>query len=182
MSLANLNCVITDLSSNQVEKQIAALDKAGEIVDVLVRKAVDALKCGPDRLFVAERLYRFGSVVIPPLGDLLEPSDDSEVHILASMVLLQLGSKVGIPWLLDAIVKDDEYACMAAHRLAEAGIADAGSRIVARLRSPELDLDQIVSLLSALEHLDHEIPKDLQRQFTAPDVPWQVRTIASQQK
>jgi len=140
---------------------------------------VDALKRGPHRLFVAERLYRFGSVAIDLLEELLETSDNSEIKILASMVLLQLGSRGGVPCLLDAIVKDDAYVCMAAMRLAEAGIVEAGDRIVARLRLCELDeFDLIVSLLSALEKLGHEIPKDLRKRF-ASDVPWQICTMLS---
>jgi hypothetical protein len=155
------------------------LDEALEIVNVLARKAVDAFKRGPERLFVAERLYRFGSVVMTPLEKLLETSEDSELRILASMVLLQLGSTVGVPWLLNAIVNDDEYACMAAMRLAEAGIVDAGDGIVARLRSCELEMDGVVGLLFALEKLGHEIPLDLRKRFAAPDVPWHIRTMMS---
>lgn len=40
MRLPNLQSVMTNLGSNQIENQITALDKASEIVDILARKAV----------------------------------------------------------------------------------------------------------------------------------------------
>jgi len=183
MNRVDLYSVITDLSADQVEKQIAALDNASEIVNALVKSAVNAFRRGPDRLFVAERLYRLGSVVVAPLEELLDKSDNPEVKILASLVLLQFGSTSGVPCLLDAIVKDCEYACMAANRLAEMGITEASDRIIARLRlcDPK-QVDLVVCLLSALEKLGSELPSDLRNRFATPDVPWQIRTMLDNAK
>ena len=44
MCLANLNTVMTNPGSNFVEKQIAALEQAEEIVTALVSKSVEAFK------------------------------------------------------------------------------------------------------------------------------------------
>jgi hypothetical protein len=57
------------LDTNQVEKQVPALEQATEIVNSLAFKAVDALIRGPNRFLVAERLQLLGSVVVP-LGEI----------------------------------------------------------------------------------------------------------------
>ena len=46
----DLHSIMADLSSNQIEKQIAALDNASEIINTLAKKAVDAFTRSPDRL------------------------------------------------------------------------------------------------------------------------------------
>lgn len=170
--------VIEDLDSNQVENQIPALEQATKIVNSLAVKAVDALRRGPNRFLVAERLNLLGSVVAPHLEKLLKESDDSETRILAAIVLLQLGSKVGVPCLLDALNKDEEYAGLAAEHLAKVGIKEANYHIINRLRSCKLkQVDIVVSLLDALAKLGGILPSDLRERLVASDAPWQIRTM-----
>lgn len=84
MSRFSLDSVIQNLDTNQVEKQVPALEQATEIVNSLAFKAVDALIRGPNRFLVAERLQLLGSVVVPHLEKLLQESDDLETKILAA--------------------------------------------------------------------------------------------------
>ncbi len=99
-----------DLDSTEIAKQIPAVEESVTIVDGLAIKAVEALQNSSNPFLVAERLNRFGSIIVPHLEKLLQESNNSEVNILASLVLLQLNSQVGIPFLLAAIKNDEEYA------------------------------------------------------------------------
>ena len=121
---------------------------------------------------------RFDSIVIPYLEQLIDRSKNSEVKILAALVLLQQNSKAGISVLLNAIEGDLEYAALAAQHLATAGIKDAIEPICERLRNSKLEeIDLIVSLLDSLKKLDAQLPQDLLQRFNTNDTPWQIKTI-----
>ncbi len=178
MSRFSLDLVIQNLDTDQVEKQVPALEQATEIVNSLALKAVDALIRGPNRFLVAERLQLFGSVIVPHLEKLLQESDDLETKILAALVLLQFDSGVGVPCLLDAVAKNEDYGGLVAEHLAKKGIKEALSPIINRLLTCELkEVDLVVNLLDALDKLGGEIPSELRQRLTAPDTPWQIRTM-----
>lgn len=178
MSVFNLDRAIEYLETNQIDKQVSALEDATEMVNFLAIKAVDALRRGPNRFLIAERLNRFGSVIVPHLEELLKNSDNSEARILAAIVLLQLDSRVGVPYLVDAITNDEDYAGLAASHLAKVGIKAAIEPMIKRLRNCEIkDVDLVVSLLDALAKLGGEIPSELRQLLMAADVPWQIRTM-----
>ncbi len=184
MKVVNLNLLMKDLDSTEIAKQIPAVEESVTIVDGLAIKAVEALQNSSNPFLVAERLNRFGSIIVPHLEKLLQESDNSEVNILASLVLLQLNSKVGLSFLLVAIKDDEEYAILAAQHLAKAGINDAIEPICDRLRNSkleEIDLDLIVSLLDALGKLNNKLPEDLLKSFLSADSPWQIKTIVQEQ-
>lgn len=182
MSQANLDLLTENLDSQQVELQIPAIEETANIVDALAKKAVAALENTPNRFLVAERLNRFGSIIIPHLEKLLSQSSNSEVKILASLVLFQQNSKIGIPILLNAVRDDDEYAILAARHLAQAGIQDAVKPICDRLGNSSLEeVDLIVSLLDSLEKLNARFPQNLLQRFSSENVPWQIETILKNQ-
>lgn len=182
MSQANLDLLLENLDSQQIELQIPAVEETANIVDALAKKAVAALENSPNRFLVAERLNRFGSIIIPHLEKLLGQSSSSEVKILASLVLLQQNSKIGIPILLNATRDDDEYAILAARHLAQAGIQDAVKPICDRLRSSNLEeVDLIVSLLDSLNKLNSKVPQDLLQHLSSKDTSWQIKTMLEEQ-
>lgn len=177
MSQVNLNSLIKDLDSKQRERQILAIEEATRLVETLAIKAVASLQISSNKYLVAERLTAFGSIIIPHLEKLLNESTDLEVQILASLVLLQLNSKTGVPFLLGAIKEDKHYAGLAAQHLAEAEIKDAIEPICDRLRSSNFEeIDLIVSLLDSLNKLNSKLPSDLLQRFSSDSIPWQVKT------
>jgi hypothetical protein len=177
MSEFNFNSVIEDLGANYIETQLPALEKAIEIVNFLVRQAVSALVGSPNRFLVAERLSRFGSLAIPHLEQLLQSSDDLEVKILSSLVLLQLNSKSGLPTLLEAIKPDCEYAGLVSKHLAKAKIEKAIQPIVDCLNIRALgEIDLVVNLLEALAELEGDLPTELHQLMGNKDIPWQIST------
>jgi hypothetical protein len=183
MSKVNLNSLIENLASQKIEQQIPAIEETANIIETLAKKAVEALENSSNRFLLAERLNRFGSIIIPYLEQLLARSNNSEVKILAALVLLQQNSKAGVPILLNAIRSDREYAGLSAQHLATVGIKDAINPICDRLRHSELqEIDLIVSLLDSLSKLDAELPQDLLKRFSADNIPWQIKTICQDTK
>lgn len=182
MSKVNLNSLIEDLDSQQIEQQISAIEETVNIIETLAKRAVAALENSPNRFLVAERLNRFGSIIVPHLEQLLDKSKNSEVKILASLVLLQQNSQAGISILLNAIESDREYAVLAAQNLATAEIKDAIEPICDRLRNSNLaEIDLIVSLLDSLNKLNAKLPQDLYQSLSTDNVPWQIETKLKEQ-
>src|SRR5690242_12970901 len=134
MTSIDLDAALTDFASDQLERQIPALDQLCELVNCLVKLAVDKLETGPERFLVAERLHNLGGTAIVPLESLLMRTDNREVRILASLVLLQLESLTGVPWLLQGILEDRNYATLIVSHVAHHRISATAERIVARLR------------------------------------------------
>ncbi|MEM8721919.1 MAG: hypothetical protein AAGE84_21920 [Cyanobacteria bacterium P01_G01_bin.39] len=178
MSQVNLNSLMENLDSPQISRQIPAMDEATAIVETLAIKAVDSLKTSSNPFLVAERLGRFGSVIVPHLEMLIQDSHNWEVKILASLVLLQLNSQVGVPILLNAIEDNEEYAILAAQHLAQANVKEAIQLIWNRLRKSKLEqVDLIESLLASLSRLNRKLPQDLWQRFTANEMPWEIKTM-----
>ncbi|MDY6802807.1 MAG: hypothetical protein SXA11_03240 [Cyanobacteriota bacterium] len=164
------------LESEELETQVIALEAAAEIVNLFALKTVETFSKAAHKFPLAERLYRFGSIIVPHLEQLLDRTEDSETKILAAVVLLRLGSSRGIDVLLNAISRDEQYPCLAASSLAAAGVKKAINPIGDRLRSATFEeIDLIVGLLTALEELNGEIPADIYRRFTVADAPWQIK-------
>jgi hypothetical protein len=178
MDRTDVVSLMADLSSNEVEIQIPALDKLCELVGEIVESSVVALRHGPERFLVAERLPRLGSVAVGPLERLLKETQDEETQILASLVLLRLRSRTGVPRLLEAVMDSHEYSGLAANLLAESKVIEVADRIVMKLRSADpTDIDLIVSLLNALKVCEVALPSDLRQKFSNPSLAWQIRTM-----
>ena len=180
----NADAKIADLLSGIVsennDEQIASLDSAIEIANTLAERAVQGLRNRSNRLFVAERLIKLGFIVVAPLEQLLISSSDSEEKIVASMVLIDLNSRVGVPYLLDAIETNEDIACLAAHKLANANVTEAVDKIISRLSRAKLsDIDLVVCLLLALKKLNASLPLELNKRFSSDASPWQIRTLLS---
>jgi hypothetical protein len=178
MNKLDLYQTVENLESGELEKQVCALEGAVEIVNLLAFKTVETFEKASHKFPIADRLYRFGSIMVPHLEQLLEKTEDLETKILAAVVLLRLGSQVGVDVLLNAISRDKQYPCLAASCLAAAGIKIAINPISDRLRNASFEeIDLIVGLLTALEELNGEIPPDIYRLFTVADAPWQIKAI-----
>ncbi|MGL5134534.1 MAG: hypothetical protein ACRC78_18555 [Planktothrix sp.] len=179
MNQKKLNVVLEDLDSSNLETQVLAVEQAGDIVQVLAMKVLETFKTSNNPLLIAERLYRFGSILVPYLETLFQETENSELKLLSAIVLLRLGSKVGVSYLLQAIIDDQQYPCLVASCLASIPIYEAINPILQRLRSADLqEIDLIISFLTVLEELNHNIPNDLYQRFTASEAPWQVQAVA----
>jgi hypothetical protein len=175
----NLADDLERLKSSDLETKIVALDKITADVSKIVHEAVNALNDEENAYFVAERLGRFGSLAIAPLEVVLQKSSSVEVQELAALVLARIGSKTGVPILLQAVLSSKDHACSAARQLAHAGISEAKDNLITRLRSitpiKPSDTDVILCLAISLKKLGFEIPADIVARFTAPDADMLLR-------
>lgn len=170
--------LIGTLKSSQLEDKLRAIDQMVDIANLLAKESVKALEQDSGRLFIAERLHRFGSIVMPDLEDLFNKSEKEEVRILAALVLFQLGFRQGIPYLKEILQGSSEYVPLIALRLTETEEQEFAEVIINRLRSAQdAENDIIVALLSSLKNIKVGLPPDLKERFSSSDVPWQVRTM-----
>ena len=185
------------LNASDTKAQAQAIDEAIQVNFLLADAAVYALQHGQDRYFVAERLHNFGSVIVEPLQALLKESTNTEAKILASLVLLRLGSKVGISILLEAVLTEpvDRYASLVVDRLAANSISEASTAIIARLRQfilreadlgksfeSNADKDFVVSSLHAMQTLNSPLPQDLLTYLTALGIPVEINSLLSSER
>jgi hypothetical protein len=190
MNNLDITQIMKDLESSQIERHIPAVEKAAEIVrnlkkqentsklvNQLVTKAIETFQNSSHPFLVSDRLSDLGESAIPHLENILMESNNSELNILAAVVLLNLGSKAGISILLDAVLYDESYHMWAAHCLTRHGIKEAIPLIINRLRKCEIskENDAIVSLLASLEESDGELPPDLHERFSVPDATTDLR-------
>ena len=67
-----------NLESGELEKQVIAVDTAAEIVNLLALKTVETFSKATHKFSLAERLYRFGSIIVPHLEQLFNKTEDLE--------------------------------------------------------------------------------------------------------
>ena len=178
MKPIDLNVTLSDLESGNIEKQMAALEQARDIVKILVEKSVGALENSSDRVFVAERLSSFGSIAIPPLEAVLANSDNSEVKTHASLVLLQLGSKSGVAHLMHEMAQVSDYACLIARHMVRAEIVESREAIVAYLRASNLEkAGSIICLLRLINREKIELPEDIRERLINANIAAQIQSF-----
>ena len=187
----DLQSVVENLESDRIELQGPAVEEAVDIANVLVVKAVDALRRGPHRFPIAERISRFGSIALPHVEQLFRESQDSEVQLLCALILLGLGSKVGVPYLLDAVLTREDYGFFAPLYLARANVKQVIEPILICLRRFDFQnidpndyrsIDAIGLLLGLLEEVETDLPPDLYEQLSHADVPWRIRMRLQQMR
>jgi hypothetical protein len=168
--------IIERLGSNDPAEQGTAMTDARTAFDAVADAAVSALERGPNRFIIAERLHPLGSILVPRLEKVVQQANAEEARILASLVLLQLGSKLGVPVLLQAVEHNWSYAGLSAAHLARAKVIDAAPIIISRLwATPLEEVDLCVRLIDALKGLGVALPPDLDSKLRQEGVPWQIR-------
>jgi hypothetical protein len=177
----DLEPTLARLESDSLSEQAAALDEATFILIEFGKRVVNQFVHTNDRFIIWERLFRFGMFVIEPLKEVLLSTDDLELRGMSAMVLLKLGDKTGVPFLLEIIATGDMLLCQAAYRLAEAQITEAGDRMIERLRllkfTEKYQKDYIQCLLIALQRLGKTLPPDLVERFLGIEAPWEIRVL-----
>jgi hypothetical protein len=175
---SDIDRITAGLRSKEPQDQVEALELAEALLEQIVQAAVEALERGPNRFLVAERLHWLGSLCRAPLEKLLYTGQSDEAKTLASLVLLQLGSRSGVEVLLRVISLGSEYSGLAASFLAEERVREASGVILERLNTVPLGrIDEISSLILALRDLGDDLPASLVERFQDPGVAWQVRSL-----
>jgi hypothetical protein len=121
--------IIEALQSGDLERQAPALDEAARIVKALMAESIRAFLGAEIRFPIAAQLFKFGPCIVPMLEELLGQPMEEDARNHASALLLELGSKAGVPHLLSILQQRRESSPMAALVLGKARIREAAPLI-----------------------------------------------------
>jgi hypothetical protein len=169
--------------SDPIEARVTDLERRISTVQAEVEACVRELLVDDDaRYLIAERLPALGSAALPTVQALVrDPNSDHEVRVLAALVAVEVGDREqALETLLDEVKAADEFAPLAARRLAEHRIAQAAPAILDALRRTSSgDVDAVLAYLEALHHLGERLPEDEEQRLKESDA-WQVTTALHQ--
>ncbi len=165
------------LQSDNPDALMKATDDAVSSVDSTVRILIKRFETSELRHLIAERLWKCGSIICPPLRELVENTNDNDVKFQACLLLLFMKDNFGVAHLATAINDNSNYHIGGATRLMQAGI-DVTDKIIQRLRSCALiDKDTISGLLGVLEDFKKPLPADLIKKFSSPEADWYIQKL-----
>jgi len=198
MSISAVGQIIADLQGIDLARQVDALEKFFLLPTVSVSEsdrqavltvAVNALEKSTNPYPIAERLLRFREEAVPPVADLLARNPSQEVKTLAALILINNGSRLGVPALVEEVDRGGDYLVTASLALANAGVIDHASTIIERLRRcsvpplrefPTAEDDVVLALITVLRKLRVPLPEDIRRKFCDPQAPWFFRSAVEQ--
>ena len=194
MNNHNLSSCLLELQSSDSDRQVRALDWYFRLPAATISKTerqavllagVKALEISDNPYPIAERLLRFREEAVPCLSELLTRNTSAEVNTLAALILVNNGSRLGVPALVAEVECGGEFISLASHALANAGFTEHVSAIIDWLRRwpmppdrefPTGDDDLALSLLDVLNRLQMPLPEDIRQKFSEPGVPAFFRT------
>ncbi len=194
MPLPDVNRLIGDIQGSDLARQVGALEEFLALPTTSVsdsdRQAVlvagvRALEESSNPYPIAERLARFREEAVPPLESLLSRSPSSEAATLAALILVNNGSRLGVPPLVAEVRCGGNYIIPASFALAHAGVADHVPAIIEKLRQypitptrefPATEDDCVLNLLDVLNKLRVPLPEDIRLKFSEPQVPQYFRS------
>jgi hypothetical protein len=169
----------SEFVNEDLEVQTNSIECAFDAINYLVNKMVDALRDSPNRYFIAERIGNLGSIVIDPIQNIFDEAQDPEAKVLSSLVLIQFGVLVGIPYLLRMISQGSEHTPLIVATLAKYKITQAVDSIESFLYVCDVSkIDVTISLIKALEKLGRPLSDDLLQRFMQKDIPWEIKMVA----
>lgn len=175
---ADLNFLIKDLGSSSIEIQISAIKESINVIEVLITKIIDEFKISSNPFLIAERLYQFGSILVPYLKTLFQETESTEHKVLSAIVLLRFDCEVGIDYLLEELITNRQYPVLIADCLAHKDNSKLSGVILKRLRAADVqEVDLIIGLVTVLEEMLYTLPDDLYQRYKSKDVPWQLQTL-----
>jgi hypothetical protein len=162
------------LESPDVATSVRAVEDLGDITKEIVDRVLEAFaEPGPARYLMFERLGRFGSLVLHPLGQLLTRSDDHELCVLAAVALLSLGSRAGVEVLLDSVRADDPYVCLVVRVLAQSGIQEAAARIEEAIYECDVRNTAVIEcLVVGIRGLRESLPEGVRARIQRVEPEW----------
>jgi hypothetical protein len=174
----NTDELISALQSGDLPRQHYAFEEIRAFMNRFAEEAAKALSTSASPYVIAERIFSLSYTMIPPLERLYSATTSSDQKTISAALLLQLGSTIGVEYLIDTIRTGADYDTVAATSLAKMGRRDALPALIQRLESLDRafycrreNAPQIHNFLSAVKRLGGELPPLLKERFTAPDVP-----------
>jgi hypothetical protein len=157
------------IASGDLQLKVSGLNAARESIDQLVQQSVRALfDSPPENVFaISDRLFAMGPAVVPELEKWLRRGGETEAMTYAALILIQFGSRSGVPQLLKALAEGHGASGAIATQLADAGITGAAEAIRdALIRLPigkghPTAPHVAASLILALRKLDAPVPAEV---------------------
>src|ERR1700748_519259 len=122
MNSISMPFIEEEIRSGQIERQALALDQVASLVKSVTTEAVGAISVQSDRLILAERLSSFRTAMVEPMKEAFVRTSEPEAKSNLALLLLDLGERVGVDWLIGLLSTPDEYSCLAAIHLSRNGI------------------------------------------------------------
>ena len=164
------------LGSDDLLHQISGINAARELIDQIVQRSVQILFSAPkeNAFAISDRLFAMGPVVAPELERHLRTGGEPEAMTYAALILMQFGSRAGVPLLLQALREGSGASGAIATQLAAADVAGAGEAITDALKRWPLCKDPYtaVTMISALRTLNASVPDEVLRELNlaAPEI------------
>lgn len=172
--------LLEELQSDDLMVLIPALDNSVAPLREFAARVVKHIEDPGFGVFVAERLTGLLITVLREVEKFHATTTDTEAKAYSAVVLLQLGSKQGVPALLEAVETSHMAADFAARKLAYAKVTEVYEHIINRIRKRDISNPRvIVSLLAILRDFQIELPPDLASELLADDTPDEVREFIS---
>lgn len=161
--VTNASQITVEFQSPELENQLAAMDDAKALIELMVREAVGALFASPYPLPMAEKLNAMGPVVVPELERRIQNARVSEPAIHAALLLLHFGSPAGVPHLLQALAAGMGPTVLIVKKLIAAGVPVPGAAeaVTEALRKAPASKNPYITatLIECLQSLGKPVPE-----------------------
>lgn len=168
----NFNKLMQDLVSDNFETQCLALESFCDLVDAITQQAIKGFEVSKTPDLIAERLANLGTIVTNRVEGFIESSKSGERKILASILLLHIGSHKGLDDVIAEFKNQGKYEHLSISKLVKTQMPGVGDLIIERLRKFSLNefKDEkksvyVNNLLQYLENLSVHLPTDLKESF-----------------
>jgi hypothetical protein len=151
----DLDDLLARMASAEPNIQMPALEEAAGVVRRIISAAISVFETTPLVFPAAGRLLKFGASIRTPLELEFTKQMDRDRKTHAAMVLLYLGSRSGVDYLLEELAARGQLALGISAALSTAGIVEAGPLIEAWLHEYDVigDPHGAAGLITSLKKL-----------------------------
>src|SRR4051794_31231362 len=129
----NSDAIIQATRSRDPERQLTAIEEATKAINTIVEEVLTAMLVSPRPIFLAERLFMFGSMPRPAIERKFLEVPPGELKVILALSLVQLGSKLGVQELINEIKSSGVNQCLAASALAKCNVREGIPALMIKL-------------------------------------------------
>jgi hypothetical protein len=176
--MESLEKIKLEISSANLEDQINGLNQFNKIADEISNLAISTLEKAPDKLFIAERIYDFHTIISRKLNILFDSTTDEKLQLHVALILFTNSSEEKFRSFLLNELNNPLWsnAELALHKLIQRNVTEAIPIITRLLEEvPVTEVDKIVMLLHGMKKLDAQVPEKIQIKFSAKEINKQIQ-------
>jgi hypothetical protein len=154
-----------DLLKSDPVVYLDALYKSRRLCEELAERAVMAFEATPYKVVFSEHLFMFGSIIVKPLSNLVAKTEDKDVTLWGSLLLLEFGQEVDTSMLMNAIATERDGAVIA--RILRRNSINVEYKVLERLRHPDVqsDVHLLIGFLQELKAIGTPLPNQIREQI-----------------